>query len=129
MPPDEAICYGATVHAGMLSGDSQINDMRFTDVVPLSLGTDTKNDVFSVIIPNNTPIPVEKSKKYKTSVDNQAYLDIDVLQGVSEKASSNHKVGTQRIMLEPGPKGSQIITVTYEVTTDGTLKVRAESLQ
>ena len=84
---------GATIHAGMLSGDSQVN-MTFTDVVPLSLGTDTMNDVFSVIIPKNTQIPIVKTKKYKTTVDNQAYLDIDVLQGVSEIASSNHKVGT-----------------------------------
>ena len=61
--------------------------MNFKDVVPLSLGTDTKNDVFSVIIPKNKPIPVEMTKKYTTSVDNQAYLDIAVLQGVSEVAS------------------------------------------
>ena len=61
--------------------------MSFRDVIPLSLGTDTKNDVFSVIIPKNTPIPVEMTKKYTTSVDNQAYLDIAVLQGVSEVAS------------------------------------------
>ena len=62
----------------MLSGDAQVN-MTFTDVVPLSLGTDTMNDVFSVIIPKNTPIPIKKTKRYRTTVDNQTYLDIDIL--------------------------------------------------
>ena len=62
----------------MLSGDAQVN-MTFTDVVPLSLGTDTMNDVFSVIIAKNTRFPVSKTKRYRTTVDNQTYLDIDIL--------------------------------------------------
>ncbi|GJN08282.1 hypothetical protein PR202_ga26188 [Eleusine coracana subsp. coracana] len=64
--PDEAVAYGAAIHASILSGetyDGRLVDMLLRDVTPLSLGIETGYDyVMSVVIPRNTNIPSNKTK-------------------------------------------------------------------
>ena len=72
--PDEAVAYGATIQAGILSGveTAQVQDILLLDITPLSLGTDVKrNGVLhmSTIIPRNTAIPIEKTERYNTAAD------------------------------------------------------------
>ena len=57
--PDEAVAAGAAIQGAVLSGD--IKDVVLIDVTPLSLGTGLEGDVFSRIIPRNTPIPASKT--------------------------------------------------------------------
>ena len=66
--PDEAVAYGATVQAGILSGNQTqaIADILLMDVVGLSLGVSAKREgseelIMSTIIERNTPVPVEKT--------------------------------------------------------------------
>ena len=76
MHPDEAVAYGATVQAGILSGEQtqRVADILLLDIVSLSLGTDVKRRsdgdiVMSTIIRRNTAIPIEKTERYVTASD------------------------------------------------------------
>ena len=71
MHPDEAVAYGATVQAGILSGQSTgaISDIILLDVTPLSLGIEVADSAggekkMSTIIKRNTSIPIEKKERY-----------------------------------------------------------------
>ena len=83
------MAYGATIQAGILSGQKVDHDILLLDVTPLSLGIACHDElkekvIMKAIIKRNTPIPVSKTEKFFTSCDNQKKVDIHVLQGDAE---------------------------------------------
>ncbi|KAJ0691516.1 putative Heat shock protein 70 family [Helianthus annuus] len=126
--PDEAVAYGAAVLAAKLSGngDKSVQDVVLHDVTPLSLGIYEKGDIFSVVIPRNTPIPTSKSQICVTVSDNQSTASIMVYQGERSKATDNHLLGKIKISgIPPAPKGMSTIIVYFEINTNGILTVTA----
>ena len=63
--PDEAVATGAAIQGAVLTGT--MTDIVLIDVTPLSLGTELVGDIFSRIIPRNTPIPARRSNEYTTA--------------------------------------------------------------
>merc|ERR1711937_282904 len=57
--PDEAVAYGATVQAAILSG--QDKSEKLLDLTPLSLGIETAGGVMTTLIKRNTTVPAKKS--------------------------------------------------------------------
>jgi heat shock 70kDa protein 1/2/6/8 len=90
---DEAVAYGATVQAAMLSKVGRydkVSNNSLYDVTPLSLGTDVEGGLMSTVIPRNTTIPAKKTKKFQTTVDNQTTVDIQVLEGERSMVKDNN---------------------------------------
>lgn len=95
---DYAVPEGAAVQAGIVQGTIRQEDsIMMTDVNPYTLGIRAvdgmTDDRMSVIIPRNVTIPITRSQVYYTSWDNQTEAHIEVYQGESVVASSNHFLG------------------------------------
>jgi molecular chaperone DnaK len=123
--PDEVVAAGAAIQAGVLQGD--VKDVLLLDVTPLSLGVETKGGVMTVLIPRNTTIPTRKSEIFSTAEDNQAQVEIHVLQGERPLASENKSLG--RFILDgipPAPRGTPQIEVTFDIDANGILHVSAK---
>jgi molecular chaperone DnaK len=122
--PDEVVAAGAAIQAGVLQGD--VKDVLLLDVTPLSLGVETKGGVMTVLIPRNTTIPTRKSEIFSTADDDQAQVEIHVLQGERPLASENKSLG--RFILDgipPAPRGTPQIEVTFDIDANGILHVSA----
>jgi molecular chaperone DnaK len=122
--PDEVVAIGAAIQAGVLKGD--VREVLLLDVTPLSLAIETLGGVADAIIPRNTTIPTSKSKTYSTASDNQASVEIHVLQGERGMASDNKSLG--RFILDgilPSPRGMPQIEVAFDIDANGILHVSA----
>jgi molecular chaperone DnaK len=123
--PDEAVAIGAAIQAGVLSGI--VDDVLLLDVTPLSLGIETLGGVMTKLIEKNTTIPTRASETFSTAEDNQAAVTVHVLQGQREMATDNKSLGQFSLTdINPGPRGSVQVEVTFDIDADGILKVSAK---
>lgn len=126
--PDEAVALGAAVEAGILSG--AVSDILLVDVTPLSLGIETSGGICARLIERNNPIPVTRSRIFTTAEDDQASVDIHVLQGERLLAKDNTSLGRFRLSgIEPQARGEAKIEVAFEIDVDGIVRVSAVDLQ
>lgn len=129
--PDYAVAEGAAIQAGIIAGVIRPEEsVVMTDVNPYTLGIramdDRTMDRMSVIIPRNVTIPTKRSETYYTSWDFQTKAIIEVYQGESRIASSNHFLGRFIVQGIPArPAQEEEIEVEFSYNMNGMLEVKA----
>jgi molecular chaperone DnaK len=125
--PDEVVSVGAALQAGVLKGE--VKDVLLLDVTPLSLGIETRGEIFTKLLERNTTIPTKKSEIFSTAADNQTQVEVNVLQGEGETV---HNPGLRSlgrfdlVGIPPAPRGMPQIEVTFDIDANGILSVSAK---
>ncbi len=125
--PDEVVAMGAAIQGAALAGE--VEEVLLLDVTPLSLGVETGGGVFHRLIPRNTTVPTRAKEIFTTSVDNQTFVPIHVLQGERQMADDNKSLAKFELApILPAPRGVPEIEVTFDIDADGVVNVHAKDL-
>ncbi len=131
--PDETVAYGAAIQAAALTYGAADPGRFYTlllDVCPRGLGIATAGGFNEIIIDKNTPIPVERTRRFTTSKDGQTDVAIRVSQGESKMFGDNEPLGVLSLRgIPPRPRGESSIEVTFTIDESGILSVRARDEQ
>jgi molecular chaperone DnaK len=150
--PDEVVAIGAAIQAAALSRSGVTSettapaipgapggapaagadgvDSVLLDVTPRALGLAVVGGYAETVIPRNSQIPVEQTRRFSTSQDNQSMVRLQVCQGESRLFEENEALG--ELLLEDirqAPRGQVEIDVTFEIDTNGILQVSAVDIQ
>jgi molecular chaperone DnaK len=125
--PDEVVADGASLQAGVLTGD--VKGILLLDVTPLTLGVETEGGVSTKMIERNTTIPTRRSEIFTTAADNQPEVEIHVLQGERAMANDNKSLGRFKLPgIAPSRRGVPQIEVTFDIDANGIVSVSAKDL-
>ena len=123
------VSLGACYYGALIKNKLEnFNDIILIDTLPLSLGVETADGNFSVIIPKNTPLPATRSKKYTTDTPGDEEVKIIVYQGEKSVAKKNTIIGEidfDKVSLSTNP----VINISFKVDISGLISISVEDLK
>lgn len=146
--PDEAVALGAAVQAALLAPENQETvgylggrsavegyigaPVRVQDVTSQGLGVlvldeNEKDEINSIIIPRNTPLPASETTTVKTVCDYQSEVEIRVTQGDDKDPDFVTLVGEATLRMPPYPKGAPL-SITYSYDRDQIIHAEVKDL-
>jgi len=121
--PDEAVALGAALFAHSLG---QVEGVVLIDVLPMTIGVGLPGGRFKPVLEHNTSLPASKTYELSTTRDRLEELEVAVFQGEGLRAEENEYLGTLKLTgLPPLPRGEVQVTVSFEVSNESLLTVRA----
>lgn len=128
--PDIVVSIGAAIHGHMLLNKTSIEDkLLLIDRTSLSIGLETSGGIMDTLIPRGTIIPIKKIKKYTTDTDYIESIDIKIYEGERKFTKDNFLIGNFTLTgIEKQKRGIPEIQITFEIDSDGIIKIKAEDL-
>ncbi len=122
--PDEVVAVGAAIHAHQLVHRKR--EAVLIDVTPLSLRVGTVGGYTDIVIPKNTPIPVEQAKTFVTASDGQEKVRIRIYQGEDREIAGNAMLGEFEFSgFRIAARGEIEVVVTFDIDANGIVNVSA----
>lgn len=144
--PDEAVALGAALMAAKKVTDIRSEDvpppiiekvggLEITDVTSHSLGIEafvpgTQQRINSILINANTPIPVEVSKEFITTIPGQTAIKVTIYQGEFQDVALCNPIGDFTLGgLPPNRLAGRKVRVTISCGTSGVVNVTALDIE
>jgi molecular chaperone DnaK len=125
--PDEVVALGAAVHASELA--ARVGEALLIDVASHALGVAVYGGGMRRLVAKNTTIPVVAREVFLPASAGQARARIEIFQGDGDTAEENAKLGEVLLSdLRTKTRAEVPLEVTFELSSEGTLSVRAMDL-
>lgn len=121
----QVVSLGACYYGAMIRKELSDNEIILVDNLPLSLGVETAEGAFSIIIPKNTPLPAKRSQKYTIDTPGEMNVTVKVYQGERSIAKKNYLIGEFEFN-KISKIGMPIINITFKVDINGLINVTIE---
>lgn len=119
---DTVVAEGACLYGAIIENKyDAIDNIILVDVLPLSLGIETVDGNFSIIIEKNTPLPIKRTKRYTTD-DPTIPVLIKIYQGERKIANKNTLIG-EFMFDDKISSDTPIIDITFKVDLNGIITI------
>ncbi len=124
LDPDRVVALGAAVQGAILAG-TRTGEL-LVDVIPLSLGIETAGGAVAKLIMRNAAVPARATERFSTSVDGQANIKLNIVQGEREMVEDCRSLGVFELRgIPPMPAGIPKLVVEFLVDANAILHVSA----
>lgn len=126
------VSQGASIYGYSLNSSNTLQENKITliDILPLSIGVECENNSFIPIIEQGSIIPINKSKVFGITEDNERYIDIKIYQGNRKLCADNYLIGTVSIdLLKERNKNEVRIEITFNIDVNSILSVNIKELR
>ena len=120
---ESVVSEGAALYAAIITDlYKEKDDIFLVDILPLSLGVETADGNFSVIIPKDTPLPAKRSQKYTSDSPGDNVVKIKIYQGERKIANKNSLIGEFEFD-KVSDVGMPVIDISFRVDLNGIINV------